>query len=436
MEICQNKLRAPDLVLAVPAVMAPLLALFSPRAITPLVIATALAVVFLAIRDRRRPAFIGRHLIITFSLLFVWCLASAVWSPDAWLAGRGALKLAGSVLVGSLIFAFAAQRGGPTAARTVGYALAAGVAATIALLFIEVAFGAPLSILIRGTLPAVEWYGHFWFNPSAAVLSLFIWPVAFLAWRRWGAIAALAMIGAVAAMNVAIGYSTAAGAVGIGIVGAVAGYRWRRGAAIAVVLAFAVVMFAAPTVSGKIVGPSTLAGAPEKVRQILTHRLYIWRFAAERIAEHPVRGWGMNASRSIPGGKDHAFDPWRGDVGENLPLHPHNLMLQVWLELGLPGVVLFIVLAALMLVSLARPAVGRPAIAVRIGLACTALLVFSASYSTWSSWWLAALWLAAAVTAAVTVPAHHDVPPADSVDGGPGTRPTDVSAIDRPATEG
>lgn len=435
MDFFRGKPSAPDLVLAVPAVIAPFVAFFAPRGITVLVVATAIAVVGLAIRDRCRPELFGRPVLVALALLVLWSLVSAAWAPDAWLAARGALKLAGSALAGALVISFAVQRG-PESGRLVGCALAAGVIMTFLFLGIEVAFRDPISALFRNTVPPVQWYGHYWLNPCAAVLSLLIWPVAFLAWRRWGGIVAFAMIGCVAAMNVAIGYSTAAGAVIIGAVGAGFAFRWGRGTGIGVTVAFAVVMVAAPVVSGKIVGPPTIADAPIKVRQVLIHRLYIWQFTAQRIAEHPVRGWGMNASRSIPGGKDHAFDPWRGDVGENLPLHPHNLMLQVWLELGLPGVVLFIVLGGLVLVPLAGPAVGRPAIAVRMGLACTALLVFSASYSTWSSWWLAALWLAAAMTAAVTVPPHRDVSHPDPADGGPAARPTAVSAIDRPASEG
>jgi exopolysaccharide production protein ExoQ len=415
MQFFRGKPTATDLVLAVPAAAAPLVAYFAPRGIAVLVIATAVAVVALAVRDRRRPDFFSRPVLIVLSLLVLWSLISAAWAPDAWLAARGALKLAGSALAGALVISFAAQRG-PESARLVGGALAVGVIVAFVFMAIDVAFRDPISALFRNTRPAVQWYGHYWLNPCAAVLSLLIWPVAFLAWRRWGGIAAMALVGCVAAMDVAIGYSTAAGALFIGAVGAGLAFRWGRGTAIAIAVAFAAVMFAAPVISGKIVGPPTIAEAPIKVRQILIHRLYIWRFAAERIAEHPWRGWGMNASRSIPGGKDHAFDSWRGDVGENLPLHPHNLMLQVWLELGLPGVVLFVVLGGLVLVPLAGSTIGRSTAAVRIGLACTALSVFSASYSTWSSWWLAALWLAAAMAAAITDPpdedASHGDPPA------------------------
>ena len=70
------------------------------------------------------------------------------------------------------------------------------------------------------------------------------------------------------------------------------------------------------------------------------HRLYIWDFAAERIAERPILGWGLDGSRRLPGGDapviirrcDAALQPV-GNVrvdGTVMPLHPHNAILQVW----------------------------------------------------------------------------------------------------------
>lgn len=113
----------------------------------------------------------------------------------------------------------------------------------------------------------------------------------------------------------------------------------------------------------------------------------------------------MNASRTIRGGKQRAIDPKRGDLGENLPLHPHNMMLQIWLELGLPGGLLISALGAAVIVRLSRPAMPGDAAAVRMGQMGTVLAISSASFGTWSSWWLCAVWLAAALTAMFTAPA-------------------------------
>ena len=54
-------------------------------------------------------------------------------------------------------------------------------------------------------------------------------------------------------------------------------------------------------------------------------RIDIWSFAAGKSLEKPVWGWGFESARN--------FAPI-------IPDHPHNMSLQAWLELGLPGLVL------------------------------------------------------------------------------------------------
>jgi hypothetical protein len=54
-------------------------------------------------------------------------------------------------------------------------------------------------------------------------------------------------------------------------------------------------------------------------------RIDIWSFAVSRALEKPIWGWGYEASRQ--------FDPI-------IPNHPHDMALQAWLELGIPGLVL------------------------------------------------------------------------------------------------
>ena len=91
----------------------------------------------------------------------------------------------------------------------------------------------------------------------------------------------------------------------------------------------------------------------ERLPTSALHRMLIWDFTAERIAERPLLGWGMEASRTVPGGRGQpeaaALDRMRvTDPGQRrwfaephvqiLPLHPHNGALQLWLELGAVGV--------------------------------------------------------------------------------------------------
>jgi len=116
------------------------------------------------------------------------------------------------------------------------------------------------------------------------------------------------------------------------------------------------------------------------------HRLLIWSFAGDRIAERPLTGWGLDSSRAIPGG-DAPIRP-----GETwMPLHPHNAALQVWLELGAPGAALFALMVAIAWGVVAR--VEWPplfAAAAGAGLAIALLGCFT-TYGIWQEWWLATL---------------------------------------------
>jgi len=104
-----------------------------------------------------------------------------------------------------------------------------------------------------------------------------------------------------------------------------------------------------------------------------SQRMGYWRHAVDWIGDHPLRGWGLDASREFAPG---------------IVLHPHNGALQVWLELGLIGAVAAAVFWGVLLASLSRPErdAGRAAAAATAG----AYLVFSAvSFGVWQEWWLA-----------------------------------------------
>jgi O-antigen ligase len=135
------------------------------------------------------------------------------------------------------------------------------------------------------------------------------------------------------------------------------------------------------------------------------HRLLIWRFGADRIAERPLLGWGMDASRAIPGGKTKFNDllptlHYPGDA-EAMPLHPHDAALQWQLELGIPGLLLGLTLVVWVIYRIGwrrdRP-IGERAAA--LALAAAALVVGLLSFGIWQAWWLSTLWLTASLFAA------------------------------------
>ncbi|MFB8386206.1 O-antigen ligase family protein [Microbacterium sp. NPDC055910] len=72
----------------------------------------------------------------------------------------------------------------------------------------------------------------------------------------------------------------------------------------------------------------------------LTGREAIWQSVAERAGERPFAGWGF-ATPWMPW--DPAFDGWIVDHGETV-MQAHNVWVDVYLQLGIVGIVLFALL--------------------------------------------------------------------------------------------
>ena len=129
----------------------------------------------------------------------------------------------------------------------------------------------------------------------------------------------------------------------------------------------------------------------------IAHRIIIWRFSAERIVDKPFAGWGMNAARAMPGGKEKVLlIPEPNPIyGERLPLHTHNAPLQWWLELGIPGAVLMTGLWLLALTRAARAFPARMPRAIAVSAFTAAFVIANLSYGAWQAWWLSTLGFAA-----------------------------------------
>jgi O-antigen ligase len=129
------------------------------------------------------------------------------------------------------------------------------------------------------------------------------------------------------------------------------------------------------------------------------HRILIWRFTSERIAERPWFGWGMDASRELPGSHAKLVETISEPIvpvdAEALQLHPHNAFLEWRVELGLPGLLICIAIIILVLLRCAKG--GPPLSAVRLACAASALTIGLLGYGAWQAWWLSTIWLAAAL---------------------------------------
>ncbi|WP_426956795.1 O-antigen ligase family protein [Muricoccus radiodurans] len=386
--------RAPCLPLAVGAAIAPTAAVLQSKAMAPIAIVTMLLAVIAHRREARVWPWPGGPAVWMALALAAWGAASAAWAPDQ----RAALAAAGT-LAGLALLASAAGRAaledGWRARRVLGWAVVGGLAAGLLAAALDHLTGQGLRMAVRGlsaTRPGLE----FGLKPAASVMALLLPLVLALPIRgvwRWliaaaGAAVILILPGDTAKVAAVAGLAAA------GLV-AVAG----RAASALLGTAAAAALVAAPLLMPMVLNPE-VAG---RANLSGLHRLLIWDFAIERAAEKPLTGWGMEASRAIPGGHDNPSPAslarlgvtqreridWSRTPGvERMPLHPHNGALQIALELGWPG----LILAGLLVLALAW---GSGPVA--FGVLASAAVTFLASFGVWQPWWVASQALAAAL---------------------------------------
>jgi exopolysaccharide production protein ExoQ len=388
---------APANIIALAAVVAPPLAVFAPLGEAALLV---LVIVALAAADLSGSIAACRGLRAPLALLValsLWGAASALWSIVPGHSLFEALRFLGLSIAGTLVLGHARALA-PAARARVEAAILIGAALAFALLQLEL-WGDQLIGRWLHDIPEGRFFLYA-YDRGVVMLVLVAWPVMALAHRRFGlwgpgAVAMLVLL------TLAAFYSqTAVLAMVIGIGASILAWRAPR---------FVAAMMIAGAITSAFVLPPVLPDGPTiarwqaalSMRKSGPHRLAIWHFVAARMDERPVLGWGMDASRAIPGGEALVQDVMPalqlGPLAQILPLHPHNTALQWRLELGVPGAVIALAFLALVLSRAAR----REHAVVPLGFAGTALTIAMLSYGAWQAWWLSSLWLGASFIAAM-----------------------------------
>jgi O-antigen ligase len=385
--------------LAAAALVMPPLAIFAPLAWAPAQAVLALAL--LALAPRRVLAGIGEilPLAVLVVALALWATASALWSilPEHSLF-EGLRFLA--VGAGGVIVLGAALDLSPPAGRRIAQFAAAGVAFAILLLAIERFGNFAIAKLFHDAGPDYP-YSLARYDRGVVTLVLMLWPALAAARRPWqGAILMLGVFAAVWLMS----SLTSLLALAAGVAAFAFACRFPRFVAAALISALLAATTVLPAVVPSYQSTVTFQEHAIWFKPSGIHRLLIWRFTADRIAERPLLGWGMDASRELPGGHRDFSATLPGvrvvPGSEALPLHPHNAALQWRVELGLPGTALCL---AILFWSLWR--VGFKARlspiqrAAALGFAAAALVIGLLSFGAWQAWWLSCLWTTAAFCA-------------------------------------
>jgi exopolysaccharide production protein ExoQ len=402
-------------ILTVTAVLLPPVALIVPLGVAPLLGATILAIVVARLRSddgfgvfRSVPAFL-------LGLFLLWAATSLLWTPELLRGTRSVAKLV-LIFAGGILAIDSAWKLAPAERRRCGTALVIGVTAT----FIYLAVDIYSNGIIRGAfLNALgqDGFQRHMLNRPVSIVVLLLWPALIVVKYRYPGWAVWLCL--VLAIGLLAGSENATALVALtagALVYSIASIS-KFLPALRVVSAAGIVVsvLALPLFSGmsdKIESWNALSG----VENSFVHRLYIWDFAASRALEKPAMGWGIEATRGlarhikpqgVPSGTETLIEAHRRFFKANrLPLHPHSAGLQIWVELGVIGVILFGgFLGWLCWCAGNRKQFGAASPAL-LALIVTGFAISSSGFGIWQSWWMSSIWLTAILTFAVTPTLH------------------------------
>ncbi|HYM71398.1 MAG TPA: O-antigen ligase family protein [Stellaceae bacterium] len=316
-----------------------------------------------------------RGLALLFAALLLWGLISALWAVDPGRSLLTAARLAGLFAAGLSLMAAAERIAAP---RRLLACLIAGLAVAVVLTVLQFATGGELTGPFR-----IRPFKDPLLNQVENGFVLLLLPLAAtLVLRRRFVAAGLAAAATATVIYLLVGTAAQAAFV-VGIGAALPIYFKRRWFARAAAVASVLLVLSAPLIFPSLIDVPAVQRRAADYKQSMQHRLQIWSFVGTRIAERPLSGWGLDSSRAIPGGK--------GLTPEGkmlLPLHPHNVALQAWLELGVPGAVLLALFIARLWLAFGAAAWPRLFATAAGGSLVAALTVALGSYGIWQEWWI------------------------------------------------
>jgi O-antigen ligase len=357
----------------------PLMAWLGPLSYAPLA-----AIVGLLAAPAWRVDEEDRPLTIALLVLVIWACGSYVWSPyrPEDIEGATAVKLA---LQAPIYWALicAARRASP-ASRTWGLRLLAwGMAILGLVMLIEALTGAGIYREFRTLLndPIRPDLARKNVAKGGVMLAILWAPAALAGWRvdRAGWLAA-PMLAGLLASGVAFGADAPILGFAAGLVAGLGVLALPRNAPRALAVVAGLFFLLTPTLMDRFRAMGGFDALQKRVEASWSQRIGYWGHAVDWIGDHPMRGWGLDASRM--------FSP-------GIHLHPHDAALQIWLELGLIGAVAAAVFWAVLFVRMSSP---KRDLATAVGATvAVAYLVFAAvSFGVWQEWWLALGAIAAA----------------------------------------
>lgn len=395
-------MRSPAFALAAAAAAMIPLATFAPKAMAPLFAVTALAALAAhAVRTRTLPP-VPVRLGLALSAFAAFAALSATWSI-AMLSSLYAVVPVATMLFGGVVLLGIAAHLDESGRAAVRAATIGGGAVGLAFIGVEWAFGRPALVAYHSALGHAPNIGVMMslLKPTSSIFALFAWPLLLALRQRYSRRVAFSAGGVLLALFVALEATAPVLAFALGGGVFLLARRFARMTAPLLGALLAVGVLAAPWIPERLPNPEWESRKVGFVTNSMIHRIQIWQTTARHIHAKPWLGYGFDTARYLyPLGTSvqktfRRDDPAKTYLNpfEPIPLHPHNMILQIWLELGLVGAVLALAALELVIVSLSRAALDPTERAAGYACFVTALTIGCVSFGAWQAWWLSTVFL-------------------------------------------
>ena len=163
-------------------------------------------------------------------------------------------------------------------------------------------------------------------------------------------------------------------------------------------------IISAPFISSEILTISNIRESNIHLNSPHEHRIGIWEYSSKAVIANLPLGLGFDSSRYL-GSKNDKIELMRKDESyapDALPLHPHNAVIQIWLELGIIGI--FLLLALFFeLIKKVNQINCKYEKAIFMSLFGSVIPPLILNFGIWQAWWLSTILLCAALSLTIKI---------------------------------
>jgi exopolysaccharide production protein ExoQ len=389
------------LVLSLVSLLTPVVGLYAPKGIIILFCLSALVCLFVFITKKGTCSSPPKAFSLSVLALTIWGVGSLIWTVSfelSWTVARSLpiSMLGGLILIMSLKALNSANRAIICRSTVAGFFLGAS------LTLIDLTTGFSVFQVLHKVIYGGAWAHYipdFVINNGISLLVMILWPTLAFLWHQKRH--KLAFLGLVAATLIAVNSSNFAAAVAIlvGFFSFLITFFIPRLVYKIAPIALTLLILCIPFAMKAMPDARTMGKNIPELAYSVYPRLVIWQYASNLVMEKPLLGHGIRTSRALSK-TDTTISFLYRDKGEiltgntkDIPLHPHNGLIQLWLELGAVGAVLGLGLVLCILWGISKSHAQPIPKALAFAALISSLCLISVSFGLWQSWWMGALWL-------------------------------------------